>query len=416
MITQNTRKYLNASDRPMLESRLFTNCDFKEIKQRKIKNALKIYLVTMIFTALAVALLVSFCAIEYHNPYLSDEIFTFVTTIAKSTFKDITADIFGNDFPVGNTTNSVGGILKPQYDISDKETETGEISNETQVNTGSVSKDSIYDFDYSKVPVGETPIIPMDLSMSAYGADYIHNATGLAPDTKALLSGELKENVTFEYLSAKSSPTVLIIHTHGTEAYSDKGAISFKEEGEIARSNNTDKNVVAVGRAFKNALKKHGINSIHCEIMHDADGYRDSYSRAEATIKQYLERYPTIRLVVDLHRDAVVRSDGSIVRPVTVVDGKAVAQVMCVVGSNWGGDDNERWEGNLALALKLREKLNSDGNSVCRPAYLKESTYNQEFAPYSLLLEVGACGNSLEESIKAAELTAKALSEIIIKK
>ena len=174
--------------------------------------------------------------------------------------------------------------------------------------------------------------------------------------------------------------------------------------------------MIAVGRAFKDALKKQGINSIHCEIMHDAEGYRDAYARAEETILQYLERYPTIRLVVDIHRDAVIKSDGSIVRPVTVVDGKAVAQVMCVVGSNWGGEANDRWEANLSIALKLREKLNSQGADLCRPVYLKGSTYNQEFSQYSILLEVGACGNSLDEAIAAAEITAASLSQIIAKK
>jgi stage II sporulation protein P len=209
---------------------------------------------------------------------------------------------------------------------------------------------------------------------------------------------------------------VLIIHTHGTEAYCEDGAISIKETGELARSEDPEKNVVAVGRAFKAALKKQGINSIHCEILHDADGYRDAYSRAEETIKQYLDRYPTIQLVVDIHRDAIIKSNGEIVRPVTAVDGKAVAQVMCVVGSDWGGQANGKWEVNLSLALKLRESLNSKGEGICRPTYLKSSTYNQEIAPYSLLLEVGACGNSLEEAEAAAELSAIALAQIILKK
>ena len=88
--------------------------------------------------------------------------------------------------------------------------------------------------------------------------------------------------------------------------------------------------------------------------MHDQNQYKDSYARAEETIKQYLAKYPSIRLVIDLHRDSVVKSTGELVRPVTLIDGGAAAQVMCVVGSNWGGEKNPNWEGNLALARKMQ--------------------------------------------------------------
>jgi stage II sporulation protein P len=86
---------------------------------------------------------------------------------------------------------------------------------------------------------------------------------------------------------------------------------------------------------------------------------------------------------------------------------------MCVVGSSWGGQENPNWEKNLALALALRNELNTVGKNICRPPYLKSSTYNQELAEYSLLIEVGAAGNSVEESCRAAELIAIALSKIL---
>ena len=117
--------------------------------------------------------------------------------------------------------------------------------------------------------------------------------------------------------------------------------------------------------------------------------------------------------MIDLHRDSVVKSTGELVRPVTAVDGEAVAQVMCVVGSDWGGQENPNWQGNLSLALKLREELNQKYQNLCRPAYLRASTYNQELAPYSLLLEVGASGNSLAEAKRSASLIADALAKFI---
>lgn len=276
------------------------------------------------------------------------------------------------------------------------------------------AKEDLYFFDRNLVPKGETAIIPMDLSLSSYGGEYINNSTGYSPDTAKLLAADLKDTVNIEYLASSGSPIVLIVHTHATEGYSEDGAISYLDSGgEYARSDDINNNVVAVGKVLADELNKVGISTIHSTVLHDAVQYKDSYARSEETIRQYLEKYPSIRLVIDLHRDAIVRSNGDIVRPVASSNGEAAAQIMCVVGSDWGGQKCPNWEGNLSLALKLREALNSKTEGICRPPYLKSSTYNQELAPYSLLLEMGASGNSLEEAKRSAKLVADALFDLI---
>lgn len=307
-------------------------------------------------------------------------------------------DIFGVLIPSQNTVNNSNG--------QDDKTENAI--------KPVVTPDMLYRFDYTNVPVGETPIIPMDLSLSSYGDTYINNATGLTPNVDELLRKDLKNNANIEYLSSSNAPTVLIIHTHGTESYSKSGAISYGDNGgDLARSENTEENVVAVGKILSDELNKLGIRTLHCEIMHDKDQYRSSYERSEETIRYYLKKYPTIKLVIDLHRDSIINSEGEIIRPVALADGTPTAQVMCVVGSSWGGEANNKWEDNLALALQLRQNLNEKNNNICRPPYLKASTYNQEIAPYSLLLEIGACGNSLEEACNAARLIAVSLAELL---
>jgi len=276
--------------------------------------------------------------------------------------------------------------------------------------------ETLYAFDYTAVPKGELPILPMDLSLSSYGADYIQNMTGLSPDTETLLHASFQQNPTLRPLANTDEPLVLILHTHGTESYSADGAISYQEGNEELRSENIEENVVAVGKTLANALEAKGISTIHCTVLHDRVQFKDSYARAEETIKAYLAEYPSIRLVIDLHRDAIIKSTGEMVRPVTLNQaGEATAQVMCVVGSSWNGGENERWEGNLSLALKLRAELNASTNNLCRPPYLRGATYNQEFSPYSLLIEIGSGGNSLAEAKRAALLVADALEKLIPK-
>ena len=254
----------------------------------------------------------------------------------------------------------------------------------------------------------------MDLSLSQYGNTYINNSTGYSPNTAELINRQLGNSV--EQLSSVSGPLVLIIHTHGTEAYSPNGAISFPEdEQNYARTPDTSRNVVAVGRALADELEKNGIPTAHCTVLHDSVQYKDSYARAEETIKRYLLEYPTIKLVIDIHRDSIVKSSGEVVRPVAEYEGQAAAQIMCVVGSDWAGDECPKWEDNLSLALKLRRELNAQCENICRPAFLKGNTYNQEIAPYSLLIEVGAQGNSLEEALVSAKLVGEKLAPMIKK-
>lgn len=283
-----------------------------------------------------------------------------------------------------------------------------------------VNTDDLYYFDYSKVPPGGSPIVPMDMSLVSYGETYICNETSYAPKVSALLDS--KDAIpAFDFLNAAvypvGKPVVLIIHTHGTEAYSKEGSISYSEaDGELARSADITQNVVAVGEVIARVLNENGIKTLHCTTMHDMESYKDSYIRSAATIREYLANYPSIRYVIDVHRDSITTSSGSIIRPVTLVDGRAAAQVMCVVGSDFGGADYDNWQNNLALALKLRRLLNERHGSICRPVFLRSSAYNQQYAPMSMLLEVGASGNSLSEAKEAARLVALALADIIKRK
>lgn len=280
-----------------------------------------------------------------------------------------------------------------------------------------VTLEQLYAFDASRVPSGETAIIPYDLSLPSLGKTYIYNNTSYAPDVATLLyHGKLP---TLESLGAEANPSgapvVLIVHTHGTEAYSPEGAVSYDGVSELARSSDITENVVSVGAVMAEILNSRGISTLHCTVMHDKQSYRDSYSRSAETVKKYLEQYPTIKYVIDVHRDSVTNKDGALLRPVTVADGKAAAQVMCVVGSDEGGADYPNWQDNLSFALKLRDALNSRYSGISRPVCLRPSAYNQQYAPVSILLEVGASGNYLSEAQESARLCAEVLADIIKK-
>ena len=275
-----------------------------------------------------------------------------------------------------------------------------------------ISFDELYSFDYSLVPENANAILPMDLSMASSGVTYINNLTGLVFDANALLTKKLNGNK-YEMLAASEGPRVLIIHTHATEGYSEDGAIFYDIDDEIGRSSDNEENVVSLGKLMSDTLNKKGISTVHCSVKHDSIQYKDSYLRSEKTILEYLEKYPSIELVIDLHRDSIMKPGGDIIRPVTLVDSEAVAQVRCIVGSEWGGEACPSWKNNLSLALKLREKLNANYMNLCRPTELREYTYNQELSKYSMMIEIGSSGNSLKEAKRAVVLVADAIAEIV---
>ena len=256
------------------------------------------------------------------------------------------------------------------------------------------------------IPEGATPIITKDLSYTELGVGYLHNETPYSPNVAALLKKEL-----FSF-SSGDAPQVLILHTHTSESYLEEGTAYFNgAPGDLTYSREETQNVLAVGKELADPLNEKGITAIHCTVMHDAPTLSGSYERSAQTVRQYLERYPTLTCVIDLHRDAVMTSGGEYVR--TESSDPSTAQIMAVVGSDCNGTAHPNWEENLALALQLRETLNQKISNVCRPVSLRNASYNQELAPHFLLLEIGSGGNTVEEAKSAARLVGEALADML---
>ena len=403
------KKELNGKDVPLLDTaeNYFRYDAIKRFgaRGRRLKKWYMMYLVTTVSTVISVILLLIAGVGANGEPIISS--FTDIVDKIGNGFINISffnVDQNSKDNGYESDNNGVEAIKPlPNPDIE---------SNSPSTDVGADGKE-IYDFDYSKVPSGKTPIIPMDLSLTSLGNLYINNSTGYKPDIETLLSAKLGFDGGYEYMSSAQGPFVLIVHTHGTEAYCEEGAIYCDDDSNFARSQDVEKNVVSLGKEIADILNKNDIPTVHCTIMHDSVQYKDSYARAEETIKRYKEEYPTIKLVIDIHRDAIIKSSGEVVRPITQIDGETVSQIMCVVGSDWEGDNCDNWERNLSLALKLKEKLNAVCTNLCRPVNLRSHTYNQELSEYSLLLEVGASGNSFLEAMRAATIIGNELCSLI---
>lgn len=271
---------------------------------------------------------------------------------------------------------------------------------------------NIYYFDRSILPDGQVALFPYDLSGSpSRGEILLSNTTGYSIDADRLTGNDYPIPVNLSEYS-QTAPLVLIIHTHGTESYSPDGAV-YCSPSAVQRDSDINNNVVSVGAVMADMLNEAGIPTLHCETMHDLESYTRAYDLAADTIQRYLSEYPSIKYVFDVHRDAIVRSNGDLVRPITVINGKRTAQIMLLVGTNEKGADHPSWETNFTVAAKLQSKLTSTYERFARPINIRGASFNEQFTPGSLLIEIGSAANSLSEAKNAAKYLTYSIIEMI---
>ena len=205
-------------------------------------------------------------------------------------------------------------------------------------------------------------------------------------------------------------PKVLIVHTHTSEAYTPEPGWEYDSTDPL-RTEDPERSVVRLGARVAELLNAHGIETLHDTALNDYPSYNGAYERMRQTIEGYLEQYPSIEMVLDLHRDAADDPAGMPVAFTAEVDGARCAQLMLVVGTDEGGLTHPDWPENLANALKLQALLNRIAPGLCRDIDLRTERFNQHETPGSLLVEFGCTGNTLAEALRSAEYLAQALCE-----
>lgn len=226
------------------------------------------------------------------------------------------------------------------------------------------------------------------------------------PDLEALLGKELDWGLSGE------APTVLIIHSHSSESYTKLAGQSYSETANY-RTLNEAYNMIAVGDLLTKLLTEAGIAVVHDRQIHDYPSYTEAYNNSRSAVREYLIQYPTIQVVLDLHRDAALNPDGSQYATSAVVNGEKVAQLMLVVGSNASGSNHPGWQENLAAAVKLQAVLEKNAPGITRQTILRAQRFNQDLSAGALIVEVGSAGNTLQEAFGAVPVLAQALVELM---
>jgi len=290
---------------------------------------------------------------------------------------------------------------EPLYEIR----YTGETKDETEPATETVQRElpPVYRAERPELPTLTLTGTPRQPNAAGI---YVRNHTTYEIDIPALLA----EPPSFLPVE---NPTVLILHTHGTESFEPDGE-DWYDNIDNYRTNDRNLNITRVGREIAAIFEARGITVLHNQELHDYPSFRGSYGRSLDTARRYLEMHPEIQIIFDIHRDAIMDADGRYVRTMANIPDLAASQVMLVVGTDHAGLEHPHWRENFRFALRLQHAMVDRYPSLARPIALREERFNAHLAPGAVLVELGTCANTLQEALAAGRLFAEVAADVIL--
>ncbi|MCL2512907.1 MAG: stage II sporulation protein P [Oscillospiraceae bacterium] len=241
-------------------------------------------------------------------------------------------------------------------------------------------------------------------STNTYKNVSVRNATSQKIDVKAVLNSKLGLKV-----PDNPKPAVLIFHTHTSESFMLTNA-DFYSDSFPTNSFKNSRNMVRIGEEIAGKLEEARISVIHDTVLHD-EKYTGAYDHSRKTAKEYLKKYPSVKVCLDVHRDSIQLKSGTRIKPAAEIGGKKAAQIMIITGAEEGKiKDFPNWETNLNFAVKLQNKAETMYRGLMKPIFFAPRKYNMDLTPYSLLLEIGSDANTIEEAVYSAGLIGEVLA------
>lgn len=356
----------------------------KRINFRKIKAAVKAFLCVSLSAAVSVGTLSLF----------GDQI---AGSAYKYTFKDFETDLLSLEYGVTGKKDTQDNIAdsdefmmyKSNAFVQEEDTEV-----QAPLDAAQTSNDSQTSVSGTPAPVTDNPDAVV-VNLSALSGKYkTYGGTSVINNTKYDVTGLLYASYTPPVIN-KEEPYILIYHTHTSEEYYGGGS------------------VVDVGNAMAEEFERLGYKTIHLTEVYDKEQFSGAYSRSIKGVEQMLEKYPSIKLCFDVHRDSITTQSGDTYRPLTQIDNNNCAQVMLVCGTDSKGLKHPNWRENFKFALDISRTMGGSFGALSRPVNLRADRFNTHVTDYTVLMEVGSAANTLEEAKNAAVYTARSVIKTI---
>jgi len=318
------------------------------------------------------------------NSKVEKFIFNLATNFKEETNKDIKlADLIAT-YGLYNSNNY---IIKTKEEVKQVEVaeENGSNSDEEIIDKEAQIEDVQTFFGNQKVNVEIT--------------ENSQNIQRITVGTSKILNYSSKREIDFANLLSsnitltKKSDKILLYNSHTSESYTNSELYKFEYTGTM-RTTDAEYNMLAIAKKLNENLKFKGFESVHNTTPHDYGTYTSAYAKSRKTVTEALASIPDTGIIIDVHRDAVADLTFA---PTVNIKGLQVAQLMFVVGVGSDSVPNENWQENLKLALKLQQIADRIYPGLFRPMIIRNSVYNQDLNKFSLLIEFGATGNTIEQ-------------------
>ena len=219
------------------------------------------------------------------------------------------------------------------------------------------------------------------------------------PQVTATVVKQTKKVETKKPAVDNSKPQVIIYHTHSSESYQPYTASNFHRQEEAGT-------VREVGGVMTSELNRLGISVVHDKTIHDSPSYNESYDRSLETVTALMKKYPTAKVIIDLHRDAAAYTGN--VGETMMIEGEKTAKYKLVVGQN-----NDNYSQLMDFANKVNAAADKMYPGFSGRIIEKEYRYNEYIADEYLLLEVGNNQNHIKEVRKTGKYFARVLAKVL---
>ena len=314
--------------------------------------------------------------------------------------KEINHELNNSDEDEDNKITILGGLLKVELSMF-SETEKAEVANNQKENvTNNENVETI-------VPIESAEsIFTQVVTNNPLPDNYTVECNGVK--IKNETSYELTQDMLKQRIEVNSS-NILIFHTHTCESYTSSEQYQYMPTGNY-RTTDTNFSVARVGNELSKYLTFYGYNVTHNMTYHDYPAYSGSYNRSLNTVENILQNQ-NADIIIDIHRDAIGSKPDY--APTVKIGEDYVAQLMFVIGTNGGGLWHPNWVQNLQFAVEVQEKANELYPGLFKPMILRNSRYNQHLGKAACIIEVGATGNTLEQSITSMKYLSNVLDEVL---
>ena len=381
---------------------------------RSNKNKTENIFMILISTVLA-AMGIICTAVKLSDINIKPDIDIFAAEMALPTgdteYRDIQPEMSAKTDESAVTADSSEISSKPESSTVNSKHEENKKESSDEFEASATTEKEIEE--YNKKHDGEEQYPVYEFTITEGNESYKNIQIKNTSSTDIDIKKELESKLGFE-MENTDEPQVLIYHTHTSESFLPYDTGYFYESF-YPRTTDTSQNICAVGEEISKQLNKAGIKTIHDTTLHDYPSYNGAYDRSYATVSKYIEKYPSIKVTLDIHRDGI-GTDTQKSKPVFTVNGKKAAQIMILSGYNY--DDSEEfrdWEYNLRFALRIQQKANEMYPDMVRPLNFSDFMYNMNVNTGSLLIEMGAESNTIEEVRYSGYLLGKILTEVLKK-